>query len=88
MRQTQGQKRKVWSCAKTIDKFPEQPKHQDNCQLFGAYIAAHEWAFTKIMKRKDFIEFNTKNNIRDANGNVKNGMNGHFYTEVFNHWFS
>ena len=58
------------------------PKHQDSCQLFGAYLPIHQWHFMKILKKSDFYDFNEAHDIRDSKGNVRRGMVGLFYKQV------
>ena len=80
--QNKKRKRRVWNIDKDINKFPMVVKHEESCMFFGAYCPQHKLAYTKIMTKNDFIEFNTENNIKDRSGNVRTGMTHQYYVEV------
>ena len=82
LRQVQDQKRRVWNIPDDRNSRFQVPKHQDSCQLFGAYLPFHQWHFKKILKKTDFYNFNESHDLRDSKGNVMRGMTGLFYKLV------
>ena len=82
LRQIQLQNRRVWNIPDDRNSRIQVPKHQDTCQLFGAYLPVHKWFFVRILKKSDFYDFNELHDIRDAKRNIRKGMVGLFYKEV------